>query len=327
MGAVVALAAGVMSAGSTAAAAAAPTVRTRAATASVTTDLVVRGSVHQVAVLHAPPGATAALFGSGVLRTATVDSLGGVLFHNVAAGTGYGVWIFGAGISTARGPVTVTDERDTPPQSLYTSQTLPIGNLGAISGFGYITTRDGTQLSAQVVLPGPPENGPYPTVMEYSGYDPSSPSTGQPQYKLMLPPQGYAWVGVNIRGTGCSGGAFNYLENLQTLDGYDAIETLAAQPWSNGHVGMVGISYAGISQLFVARTQPPHLDAITPVSVIDDTWRGTLYPGGIQNNGFARSWAQERVDQNKWPNPDAPSWVLDRKIGRASCRERVYVLV
>ena len=70
------------------------------------------------------------------------------------------------------------------------------------------------------------------------------------------PPSGYAWVGVNIRGTGCSGGAFNFFENLQALDGYDAIETIAAQPWSNGHVGMVGISYAGISQLFVARTQP-----------------------------------------------------------------------
>jgi hypothetical protein len=120
---------------------------------------------------------------------------------------------------------------------------------------------------------------------------------------------------VNIRGTGCSGGAFNFFENLQALDGYDAIETIAAQPWSNGHVGMVGISYAGISQLFVARTQPPHLDAITPVSVIDDTWRGILYPGGILNNGFAVNYANERLQQNKWPNPDAPQWVKDRIAG------------
>ena len=93
---------------------------------------------------------------------------------------------------------------------------------------------------------------------------------------------------MNIRGTGCSGGAYNFFENLQALDGYDAIETVAAQPWSTGRVGMVGISFAGISQLFVARTQPPHLDAITPLSVIDDTWRGTLYPGGIYNDGFAQ---------------------------------------
>ena len=117
---------------------------------------------------------------------------------------------------------------------------------------------------------------------------------------------------MNIRGTGCSGGAFNFFENLQSLDGYDAIETVAAQPWSTGRVGMVGISYAGISQLFVARSQPPHLAAITPVSVIDDTWRGTLYPGGIFNDGFALSWATERVEQNKWPNPNAPGWVKQR---------------
>ena len=50
---------------------------------------------------------------------------------------------------------------------------------------------------------------------------------------------------------------------------------------------MVGISYPGICQLYVARTQPPSLAAITPLSVIDDTYRGTLYPGGILNTGFA----------------------------------------
>ena len=60
---------------------------------------------------------------------------------------------------------------------------------------------------------------------------------------------------------------------------------------------MVGISYPGISQLYVARTQPPHLAAITPLSVIDDTYRGTLYPGGILNTGFAVPWAKERTEQ------------------------------
>ena len=51
---------------------------------------------------------------------------------------------------------------------------------------------------------------------------------------------------MNLRGTGCSGGAFDYFETLQSLDGYDVIETVAAQPWvANGKVGMVGISYPG----------------------------------------------------------------------------------
>ena len=273
----------------------------------------VRGSVHQVAVLHAPPGAPISLRRKRrVVQTATVDSLGGVLFRNVDDQSGYTVEVRDGTTIRRSAPVDVTDAKDRPRSSLYSGQRLEVTNLGASSGYGYLTTRDGTQLSVHVVLPGPPEDGPYPTVMEYSGYDPSSPTTGQPQYQLLLPSSGYAWVGVNIRGSGCSGGAFNFFESLQGLDGYDAIETIAAQPWSDGHVGMVGISYAGISQLFVGRTRPPHLDAITPVSVIDDTWRGTLYPGGVFNNGFALKWATERVEQNKWPNPDAPKWVTDR---------------
>ena len=56
---------------------------------------------------------------------------------------------------------------------------------------------------------------------------------------------------------------------------------------------MVGISYPGITQLFVAATRPPHLAAITPLSVLDDTY-DTLYPGGIFNNGFALGWAKDR---------------------------------
>lgn len=286
--------------------------------AAVATDtpFTVRPSVHQVAVLDAPPGAVVRLLRNGErLQEAAIDSLGSHLFRNVESGPGYRVRVIDGTRLRRSTAFEVLDAKATPDPSLYAGQVLPTSNLGPNAGYGYVRMRDGTTLSAQVALPGPPEKGPYPVVVEYSGYDPSSPSTGQPQYKLLLPSLGIAWVGVNIRGTGCSGGAFNYFENLQALDGYDVIEAVAAQPWSNGHVGMVGISYAGISQLFVARTRPPHLDAITPVSVIDDTWRGTLYPGGIANDGFALSWARERVEQNAWPNPNAPGWVVSRISG------------
>jgi putative CocE/NonD family hydrolase len=74
---------------------------------------------------------------------------------------------------------------------------------------------------------------------------------------------GYATVGVNMRGTGCSGGAYDFFEPLQLLDGYDVIETVAAQAWVKaGRVGMTGLSYPGITQMFVAKTHPPHLAAI-----------------------------------------------------------------
>jgi len=77
-----------------------------------------------------------------------------------------------------------------------------------------------------------------------------------------------------MRGTGCSGGVFDVFNPAQAADGYDAIEAIAAQSWvANNCVGMVGLSYAGIAQLYVASTRPPSLAAITPLSVIDDLWR------------------------------------------------------
>lgn len=273
-----------------------------------------RGSVNQVDVLDAPAGASVELRrGNDLVTSTTIDSLGSYLFRNVDAGR-YSVTVRAGSVSATQW-VRVMSAREVPPPSLYRGQQLSVGNLGPTSGYGYLRTRDGTTLSTQVVLPGPPDKGPYPTVVEYSGYDPSSPSTSQPQFKLLMPLLGYAWVGVNLRGTGCSGGAFNFFDTLQDLDGYDAIETVAAQPWSTGRVGMVGISYAGIAQLFTAQTRPPHLAAITPLSVIDDTYRGILYPGGIFNDGFALSWATERQQQNKWPNPNAPAWVKQRIAG------------
>jgi predicted acyl esterase len=200
-------------------------------------------------------------------------------------------------------PAQVTAFDAAPPaHSFYAGQTLTAGwngdGGGATSGFNFIETRDGTTLSAIVRLPGPAANGPYPTIVEYSGYDPSRPDGGGHTngFAQILNNLGYAYVGVNIRGTGCSGGSFLPFEPVQSLDGYDAIEAVAAQPWVKFHkVGMAGISYPGIEQLYVARTQPPHLSAISPLSVLDDSYRATLWPGGILNTGFAESWASARA--------------------------------
>jgi len=118
---------------------------------------------------------------------------------------------------------------------------------------------------------------------------------------------GYAVVGVNVRGTGCSGGAYDFFEDLQVLDGYDVIETIGAQDWVARHrVGMVGLSYPGLSQLFVAQSQPPSLAAITPLSVFGDTGTGVLRPGGLLNTGFAVSWANQVLSNAE---PSGTSWV------------------
>ncbi len=259
-----------------------------------------RGSVQQVWVTGADAGTTARLVrvdGSGAARRA-VDRQGATLFRHVAPGR------YAVEIGDASADVTVTSPTEVPDPSLYTSQSLD-------PGFGYIRTRDGTLLSANVRLPGPVEDGPYPTVVEYSGYDPSNPDGRQPASSIAQF-LGYATVGVNLRGSGCSGGAFDYFETLQSLDGYDVIEAVAAQPWvAHGAVGMVGISYPGVTQLFVAATRPPHLAAITPLSVIDDTYQ-TLYPGGILNDGFAVPWGDDRQHDAR---PAASEWVRTRIAG------------
>jgi uncharacterized protein len=244
-----------------------------------------RGSVGQVYVEHAPPGDTLTLEDAAhvVVATGTVDDLGSLLFREVPPGDGYTV----ADGDQVTFPLSVLTPEQTPPQSFYDAQHL-------VDGFQYITTRDGTQLSAEITLPGPAEDGPYPTVIEYSGYDPSHPGAPQPSTQIAQL-IGYATVGVNIRGTGCSGGAFDFFEQLQKLDGYDVVEAVAAQPWVlNGTPGMVGISYPGIAQTFVAPTQPPHLAAIAALSVVADTYNSLADPGGIPNIGFPREWAQER---------------------------------
>jgi predicted acyl esterase len=164
--------------------------------------------------------------------------------------------------------------------------------------------------------------GPTPTLIEYSGYgyaDPAGPENG---IALIAELMGFTVVDVNMRGTGCSGGAYDFFEPLQNLDGYDVVETIARQPWVLHHeVGMMGISYGGISQLFTAATRPPDLAAITPLSVIDNT-QTTLYPGGILNTGFALEWAKERVHDAEAAAPGhGQAWAYKRiQEGDETCR-------
>ena len=210
-----------------------------------------------------------------------------------------------------------------PPDTSIYNQSIPA------SGYGYLTTRDGTKLAIDVhppqdvthVLPGvelpPIPSGPTPTLIEYSGYGYANPAGPENGIAILANLMGFTVVDVNMRGTGCSGGAFDFFEPLQNLDGYDVVETIAHQPWVLNHkVGMMGISYGGISQLFTAATQPPDLAAISPLSVIDNT-QTTLYPGGILNTGFALEWAKERVHDAEAAGPDhGPGMGLQTHPGR-----------
>ncbi len=277
--------------------------------ASAASDLAVSGSVLQVHVTGADSGERVNLLDrrGGRIASKRAGGLGGIVFRRVPAGRGYRIR---DGAGELSNPVTVISGKAKPKSTAIYDQTLPAG------GYGYLTTRDGTELAISVRLPGPAEDGPYPTVVEYAGYGyarPSGPESGLAQLGNVL---GYAVVDVNMRGTGCSGGAFDFFERLQALDGYDVIETVARQPWAlHGKAGMFGISYGGISQLFVGATNPPSLSAITPLSVLDNT-ATTLYPGGILNTGFALEWAKDRVaDAQPASATTGQSWAWERIQG------------
>ena len=255
----------------------------------------IRPGVEQISLIGATPGADFVLVAGdefdAPVSSGTSDAYGSLVFRSLDAATDYRV----GDDAVLTAPIDVLARDEHPDPAFYAEQRLTVARTET-TGFDYIETRDGTTLGAYIVLPGPVQDGPYPTVVEYSGYSPSNPEQGA-GFATLFQSLGYAYVGVNMRGTGCSGGSFRFFEYAQSTDGYDVIETVAAQPWVAGNaVGMVGISYPGISQLFVAQTQPPSLRAITPLSVNDDSYRGTLYPGGILNTGFAVNWTQERVD-------------------------------
>ena len=257
--------------------------------------------------------------GENVIPTAAGQSLKPGTYR-IAVGEGEG--------TTVTDAFDVTGVDDHPDPSFYEDKELtgvqvnvvgePVDGGTVEDGFGYIEARDGTLLSAMVRLPDPAVygEGPYPTVVEYSGYDPVSNPDAQEPGSRIAQALGYATVGVGMRGSGCSGGAFDVFSPSQQTDGYDIIETVARQPWVKGNrVGMVGLSYSGIAQLYTAATNPPSLAAITAQSVIVDPLL-QQWPGGIYNDGFTRQWLAQR-DANA--EAGGATWVVERAEVDETC--------
>ena len=171
----------------------------------------VRGSVNQVSVTGLTPGDAVELRDSANQVVDLVhhdwdppadvaDAQGAYLFREVPAGDGYTVTSGGQ----TSGPVTVTDPSTNPPESFYQPPNAPVLS----NGFTYIPTRDGTTLSANITFPSDTTTyrPPWPVLVDYSGYDPST-RAGR-RARSSSPCMGYVVVGLNMRGTTCSGGAF-----------------------------------------------------------------------------------------------------------------------
>ncbi|MFZ0666428.1 MAG: CocE/NonD family hydrolase [Acidimicrobiales bacterium] len=294
------------------------------------------GSIDEAYAIGAPRGAHLAVVnaagsqvGSGV-----VDKLGGIIVSNLNPGPGYRFRQSIGDKTYETKPFSVLSTSSTPTRSFYSSQQLH-------AGLNYVRMRDGVLIAATVRLPPGKTlaDGPFPTVIEYSGYavaaphslinaltgkasskDPLLPDTSTVVGSVIAPLLGFVTVSVQLRGTGCSGGAFDLFGLPTDYDGYDIVQTVGAQSWVLHHkVGMVGISYSGFSQLVVAGTDPPDLAAITPLSPTDDLY-STGYPGGIYNDGFAKSWVDQRiVDAEAAPGGGQPWATAEIDTGDKTC--------
>lgn len=100
---------------------------------------------------------------------------------------------------------------------------------------------------------------------------------------------GFAVVIQHCRGRFDSEGEWIYVHS-EVDDGYDTVEWAAAQPWSNGRVGMFGQSYGGSTQWLAAQTHPPHLEVIAPEACAGDYWEGTFDSGGTFRLALRIGW-------------------------------------
>lgn len=146
-----------------------------------------------------------------------------------------------------------------------------------------IPTRDGTRLSAAIHWP--PESkvaGLFPALIEYHPYRKDDKSAARAADHDYFAQHGFASVRLDVRGTGSSEdiNTDEYMQ-IETQDGYDAVEWLASQEWCNGNVGMFGSSYGGFTSYQVAMLQPSSLKAIVPIYATDDRYTDDChYKGG-----------------------------------------------
>ncbi|RAH39120.1 CocE/NonD family hydrolase [Halomonas sp. SL1] len=171
---------------------------------------------------------------------------------------------------------------------------------------------DGCRLAARVWMPKGAEGAPVPAILEYLPYrknDMTQERDGSMQ--PYLAGHGYAVVRLDLRGAGDSEGLMEdeYLpQELQ--DGFDAIAWIADQPWCDGNVGMIGISWGGFNGLQIAAMRPPALKAIVTLCSTDDRYADDVHYMGGCLLGEQLSWASIMFGRNTLP-PD-PRNVGDR---------------
>ena len=149
----------------------------------------------------------------------------------------------------------------------------------------WIPMADGARLGARLWIPEGAERTPVPVVLEYIPYRKRDAYRGRDnRWGPQLAQYGVAYARVDVRGSGDSDGVMvDEYAPPELNDGVAVIAWLARQPWSNGSVGMRGISWGGINTLQVAAMAPPELKAIMPMGCCDIRFTADAHSiGGAQ---------------------------------------------
>ena len=150
-----------------------------------------------------------------------------------------------------------------------------------------VAMRDGARLATDVYRPA--DQLRHPVLVLRTPYNKSAPQNSNVITPLSAAQKGYVVVMQDIRGRFKSEGTFEPFVNEQA-DGHDAVEWAAAQPWSDGKVGVYGSSAAGTTALAAVVAQPPHLRSCFVYSTVSNFHEGWVYSGGAFELGFNYQW-------------------------------------
>lgn len=183
--------------------------------------------------------------------------------------------------------------------------------------------RDGVELSSDIWLPD--AKGKFPLILIRTPYMKTMPQFDFPKLARFFADHGYAVAVQDARGRGDSDGQFGFFFQ-EGNDGYDTVEWMAAQPWSNGRVCTIGPSYLGTVQWLAAREKPPHLVCMASTAAAGDWLNEIPYIGGAWLQRWSLSFANlvsGRINQSNLADQDLdaalahrPLLTADESIGR-----------
>jgi predicted acyl esterase len=212
-----------------------------------------------------------------------------------------------------------------------------------------VVMRDGIRISTNVFRP--EKEGRFPVMMSFSPYgkdiDPAKMardtekqreaiglSLGSYRISECTPfeapdpgfwvPNDYVVVHVDVRGFHKSEGKPGVFSKAEFDDYLELIEWAGTQGWSNGQVGLNGISYLAIAQWFAAEKHPPHLKAIIPWEGISDPYRDIMYHGGVPETAFFRMWSGRMSGESReqaQPGQSRTPLIQDIKINKANLED------